>query len=102
MSQEDKATDFTSDIFLKMSICSNTDSDLFASSIRQELSLSKTSIVLPIADILLKKPAWRRKTDTEKRAALFYYIYALVNEEKGCLQKIILENYKEQFPSTSS
>ena len=29
-------------------------------------------------------------------------MYALVNKEKGCLWKIILENYKEQSPSTGS
>ena len=52
-------------------------------------------------DILLKKLARRLKTKAKKRAELYYYIYALTNKEKGCLQKIILENYKEQSLSAS-
>ena len=84
-----------------MSIYSNTNSNPLTSSIGQKLSPGRISIVLPAADILPKKSAWRQKTNTKKRTALSYYIYALVNKEKGCLQKIILENYKEQSPSTS-
>ena len=67
-----------------MSICSNTDPNPSASNIGQKLSLSKISIVLP-ADILLKKPAQRLKTDVKKRVALFYYIYAFANKGKGYL-----------------
>ena len=83
--QEDGAADFASDISLKVSMYSNTDSDPPTSNIGQELSLGGISIVLPTADILPKKLAWRQKTDTEKRAALSHYMYALINEEKGCL-----------------
>ena len=83
--QEDRAADFASNISLKVSVCSNTNSNPPASDVGQELSLSETSVVLPVADILPKKPAWHPKTETEKRAALSHYMYALVNEEKGCL-----------------
>jgi len=83
-----------------VSVCSNANSNPSVSNIGRELSLGGTSVVLPI-DILLKKLAQRLKTKAKKRAALSYYIYALINKEKGCLQKIILENYKEQSPSTS-
>jgi len=83
-----------------VSIYSNANSNTSISNIGQELSPGRTSIVLPM-DILLKKPARRLKTKAKKRAALSHYIYTLMNEEKGCLQKIILENYKEQSPSTS-
>ena len=38
----------------------------------------------------------------EKRVALSHHIHALANEEKGCLRNIILENDKEQSPSTGS
>jgi len=65
-------------------VCSNTNSNMSVSNVGQKLSLGGTSIVLPM-DILLKKPAQRLKTKAEKRAALSYYIYALINKEKGCL-----------------
>lgn len=97
--QEDGAADFASDISSRVSVCSDADSDPSASSVGRELSPGGTSVVLP-ADILPKKPARRPKTEAEKRAALSHCMYALVNEEKGCLRKIILENYKEQSPST--
>ena len=80
---------------------SNTNTNPSVSNIGRELSPGKTSVVLLI-DILLKKPAQYPKTDTKKRAALFHYIYAFANEEKGYLQKVILENYKEQSLSTNS
>ena len=67
-----------------MSICSNTNTNPSAFNIGQELNLNRTSVVLPV-DILLKKPAQRLKTNAEKRVALFHYIYAFVNEEKGYL-----------------
>ena len=67
-----------------MSVYSNTDADPSASNIGRELSLGRISVILP-ADILLKKPAQHPKTDAEKRAALSYYIYTLINKEKGCL-----------------
>jgi len=82
--QKDRATNFASNISLKVSVYSNTNSNISASNIRQELSLGGTSIVLPM-DILLKKPARRLKTKAKKRAALSNYIYALINKEKGCL-----------------
>ena len=82
-------------------MCSNANFNPFVFGIRQKLSLGDMSVILFAADILLKKPTWRQKTNIKKRAALSCYIYALVNKEKGCLQKIILENYKEWFPSTS-
>ena len=65
-----------------MSVYSNIDSNPSVSNIGQELSLGGTSIVLP-ADILLKKLAWRLKTKAKKRAELSYYIYTLINKEKG-------------------
>ena len=65
-------------------MCNNTDTDPSISNIGRELSLSGISIVLLI-DILLKKPVQCLKTNTKKRVALFYYIYAFINEEKGCL-----------------
>ena len=77
-----------------MSVYSNIDSNLSISNIGRELSLGGIFIVLPI-DILLKKLARRLKTKAKKRVELCYYIYALANKEKGCLRKIILENYKE-------
>ena len=97
--QEDGAADFASDVSSRVSVCSDADSDASASNVGRELSPGGTSVVLP-ADILPKKPARRPKTEAEKRAALSHCMYALVNEEKGCLRKIILENYKEQSPST--
>ena len=84
MSQEDRTADFASNISSRVSICSDADTDPSASDIGRELSPGRTSVVLP-ADILLKKPARRPKTDTKKRTALFYYIYAFANEEKGYL-----------------
>ena len=84
-----------------MSIYSNANADPSIFNIKQELSLNRIFIVLPI-DILLKKPAQHLKTNAEKRAAFFYCIYTFANKEKGYLQKIILENYKEQSPSTNS
>ena len=84
MLQEDRAANFTSNIFLRVSICSDADSNLSIFNIGQELSLGRISIVLP-TDILLKKLAWRLKTKAKKRAALSHYIYALINKEKGCL-----------------
>ena len=67
-----------------MSICSNANSNTSISNIGRELSPGRISIVLP-ADILLKKPAWRLKTKAKKRAALSYYMYTLINKEKGYL-----------------
>ena len=84
VSQEDKTTDFTSDISLKVSICSDANTNPSASDIGRELSLGKISIILPV-DILLKKPVQCLKTDAEKKAALFYYMYTFTNEEKGYL-----------------
>ena len=84
MSQEDKTADFASNISLRVSIYSNTNTNPSASDIGRELSLGKTSVVLPI-DILLKKPVRCLKTNTKKRAALSYYIYAFANKEKGYL-----------------
>ena len=74
-------------------MCSNTNFNPFASNIGRKLSLSGISIVLSVD--ILKKSARHLKTNTEKRAALFCYIYTFMNEEKGYLQNIILENYKE-------
>ena len=101
MSQEDRTTDFTNNISLQVSVCSNINANPSISNIGREFSLSGISIVLSI-DILLKKLAQYLKTNIKKRAALSYYIYAFANKEKGYLQKIILENYKEQSPSISS
>jgi len=67
-----------------VSVCSDIDSNPSVSNIGQELSLGRTSIVLP-TDILPKKPVRRLKTKAKKRAELSYYIYALINKEKGCL-----------------
>ena len=67
-----------------MSIYSNIDSNLLVSNIGRELSLGGISIVLPM-DILLKKLARRLKTKAKKRAELYYYIYTLINKEKGYL-----------------
>jgi hypothetical protein len=63
-----------------VSVYSDANSNISIS----ELSLGGISIVLPI-DILLKKLARRLKTKAKKRAALFYYIYTLINKEKGYL-----------------
>jgi len=54
--QKNRAADFTSDISLKVSICSDTNFNLFTSNIGQELSPGGISIVL-FTDILLKKLA---------------------------------------------
>ena len=67
-----------------MSVYSDIDSNLSVSNIGRELSLGGISIVLPI-DILLKKLARRLKTKAKKRAELYYYIYTLINKEKGYL-----------------
>jgi len=67
-----------------VSVYSDTNSNTSASNVGRELSLGRTSIVLP-ADILPKKPAWRLKTKAKKRVALSHYIYALINKEKGYL-----------------
>ena len=67
-----------------MSVYSNANSNPSVSNIGRELSLGRISVVLPI-DILLKKPVWRLKTKAKKRVELYYYIYALINKEKGYL-----------------
>ena len=67
-----------------MFIYSDIDSNLSVSNIGQELSLGRISVVLSI-DILLKKLAWRLKTRAKKRVALSYYIYTIINKEKGYL-----------------
>ena len=85
MLQKDGAADFASNIFLKVFVCSNADFNLFAFDVKQKLSPGGMSVVLFAADILPKKPVWRLKTDTEKKAAFFYCMYAFANEEKGCL-----------------
>jgi len=82
--QEDGAANFASNISLRVSVCSNADSNLSVFDIGQELSPGGTSIVLPV-DILLRKLARRLKTKAEKRVELSYCIYALINKEKGCL-----------------
>jgi hypothetical protein len=84
VSQEDGAADFASDISLRVSVYSDANSNPSASNIGRELSLGGTSVVLP-ADILLGKLARYLKTEAKKRAALSYYMYALINKEKGCL-----------------
>ena len=63
---------------------SNTNSNPPVPDIGQEFSLSKISVVLSV-NILLKKPAQRPRTNIKKRTALSYYIYTLVNKEKGYL-----------------
>ena len=65
-------------------MCSDANFNTSASNIGRELSLGGISVVLP-TDILLKKLARRLKTKAKKRAALSYYIYALINKEKGYL-----------------
>ena len=82
--QEDGAANFTSDISLRVSVYSDIDSNPSVSNIGRELSLGRISIVLP-TDILLKKLAWRLKTKAKKRVELSYYIYTLINKEKGYL-----------------
>jgi hypothetical protein len=67
-----------------VSVYSDANSNTSVSNIGRELSLGRTSVVLPV-DILLKKLARRLKTKAEKRVALSYYIYTLINKEKGCL-----------------
>ena len=67
-----------------MSVYSDTNSNPSVSDIGRELSLSRISVVLSI-DILLKKLARRLKTKAKKRVELSYYIYTLINKEKGCL-----------------
>ena len=67
-----------------MSVYSNADSNPSISNIGRELSLGGISVVLPI-DILLKKLARRLKTKAKKRVELSYYIYTLINKEKGYL-----------------
>ena len=67
-----------------MSIYNDADSNLSISNIGRELSLGRISVVLPI-DVLLKKLARRLKIEAKKRVALSYYIYTLINKEKGCL-----------------
>jgi hypothetical protein len=67
-----------------VSVYSDANSNISASNIGQELSLGRIFIVLPI-DILLKKLVWCLKTKAKKRAALSYYIYTLINKEKGYL-----------------
>jgi hypothetical protein len=67
-----------------VSVYSDANSNTSTSNIGRELSLGRISVVLPI-DILLKKLAWRLKTKAKKRVALSYYIYALINKEKGYL-----------------
>ena len=84
MLQEDRAADFASNISLKVSVYSDADTNPSASDIGRELSLGKISVVLFI-NILLKKPARRLKTNTKKRAAFSYYIYAFANKKKGYL-----------------
>ena len=86
MSQENRATNFASNISSKVSIYKNTNANPSVSNIGQELSLNKISVIL-FTDILLKKPVWYLKTNIKKRAALSYYMYAFINEEKGYLQK---------------
>ena len=81
---EDGVADFVSNISLRVSIYSNADSNVSAFNIGWELSPGRISIVLPV-DILPKKPAQRLKTEAEKKVALSYYMYALVNKEKGYL-----------------
>jgi len=54
--QEDGAADFASDISLRVSVYSDANSNPSASNIGRELSLGRTSVVLP-TDILLKKLA---------------------------------------------
>ena len=51
---EDGAANFASNISLRVSIYSNANSNTSASNIGRELSLGRTSIVLP-TDILLGK-----------------------------------------------
>ena len=84
-SQKDRFVDFVNDIFLRVSMYSNADFDLFISGIGQKLSLGGMFIVLFAADILLKKPIWCWKTDIEKRVTFFNYIYTFINKEKGYL-----------------
>ena len=76
--QKDKAADFANNIFLKVSIYSNININLSACNIKLKLSLNRISVVLFI-DILLKKLVQYIKTNTEKRVALFYYIYTFIN-----------------------
>jgi hypothetical protein len=66
-----------------VSVYSNIDSNPSVS-IGRELSLGGISVVLS-TDILLKKLARRLKTKAKKRAELSYYIYTLINKEKGYL-----------------
>jgi hypothetical protein len=84
VSQEDGAADFTNNISLRVSVCSNTNPNPSASDIGREFSLSGTSVFLPV-DILLKKPAQCPKTDAKKRAALSHSIYTFANKGKGYL-----------------
>ena len=84
MLQKDRTADFTNNISLQVSVCSNTDTNPSISNIGREFSLGKISIVLLI-DILLKKLARCPKTNIKKRVALSYYIYAFTNKEKGYL-----------------
>ena len=67
-----------------MSVYSDANSNTSASNIGRELSPGRISIVLP-TDILLKKLARRLKTKAKKRVELSYYIYTLINKEKGYL-----------------
>jgi hypothetical protein len=67
-----------------VSVYSNIDSNPSVSNIGRELSLGGISVVLS-TDILLKKLARRLKTKAKKRVELSYYIYTLINKEKGYL-----------------
>ena len=56
MLQEDRAVNFTSNIFLRVSIYNNANFNPPVFNIGQELSLGEISVILFTADILLKKP----------------------------------------------
>ena len=92
--QEDRAADFASNISPKISVSSNTGSDISATVKRRELSPRGTTVILP-ADILAVKPTQRPRIDAKRRAALPNCLYAFANKKRVCLRQLILNNYRE-------
>ena len=94
--QEDRVTDFASNLALFIIINSNVISQISAQEEKDQIfNKNITLLALPIKYMEKQK---RVKTNIEKQAVLLDILYKLVNEATGYLYNILLKLYKERSP----
>ena len=94
--QENRVTDFASDLALFIIIDSNVVLQVSAQEEEDQI-LNKNITLLALLIKYMEKQK-RAKTDTKKQAVFLDILYKLANEATRCLCNILLKLYKETSP----